>query len=59
MCPFLREEVNYAVYIILLWQLWHEKRARFESVIICVPLFADINVFNLYNSDIIVFVTVF
>jgi hypothetical protein len=33
----------------------NKKRARFECDIICVPLFADINVFNPYNSDIIVF----
>ena len=55
MCTFLREEANYAVYIMLLWQLWQQKRARFECDIIRVPLFADINVFNPYNSDIIVF----
>ena len=55
MCYFFREEAYYAVYLMLLWQLWPIKQARIECDIMCVPLFADINVFNPYNSDIIVF----
>ena len=55
MCPFFLKEANYAVYIMLLWQLFPIKTARIESDIMCVLFFSDINVFNTYNSDIIVF----
>ncbi len=55
MCCFFREEAYYAVYLMLLWQLWPKKQAGIECDKMCVPLFADMNVFNPYNSDIIVF----
>ena len=51
----MREKADYAVYIMLLWQLWQQKRAEIEYDIMTMPLLTDINVFNPYNSDIIVF----
>jgi hypothetical protein len=54
-CQFRREVANYADYVIILWQLNQQKQACFNNVLMCVPFFSDINVFNLYNSDILVF----
>ncbi len=49
-----RKAAIYADYIITLWQLWQKTTSVFQSAIMCVPFLADINVFNTYNSEIIV-----
>jgi hypothetical protein len=54
-CQFRRKAANYADYFILLWQLWQQKQACFNCVLMCVPFSADIIVFNTYNNEIIVF----
>ncbi len=55
MCQFRRKGAKYANYVIRLWHLSQQKQAGINMILDVSPLFADINVFTTFNSDIIVF----